>query len=515
MRAAAAVALIFLARFAAAAWFDPARDGDIAWQRRLGLQILQTGHLPNALGIEAFTAPHAAWVPQEWALGLAIALTLHTPYFVLLVLATTLAAGAVLWFTARTAAAFGSATLPMAFAVVCAGEAMLESFGIRAQVFAWACLAALLYIIRVAPPRRQWIALPVVLLWANLHASAMLAPVLLLLWTAGCALEDRIASPRVVRSALLTVGATIAVCCTPLGLQLPLYALDLLHSPIRAAITEWQPAGFDAPSFTLGLLPAAVAAVPGLVFVRRRAGPELAIASAVLYLAITAVRNVPVAAIVLAPLAAKALTGLLPEHLRINRLFQDRGLARVFAAGACTAAVIGVLALLVSPEFKKGELPAAAVANLAAQPGIHRLYCEDFAWCSLALDYPNLREFLDGRADPYPLSVWQEYVTVFHASGAWRTILDRRGVDAVLVRKGRALARAMPRLRGWHLVYTDAAFDLFLRSPEASYNATAANPIQIGASTSNPNTPLSSQSGAAAYIVAIAAREAVVDASRR
>ena len=90
MRAAAAVALIFVARFAAAAWFDPARDGDIAWQRRLGMQILQTGHLPNALGIEAFTAPNASWVPQEWALGIAIALTLHTPFFALLVLAANL-----------------------------------------------------------------------------------------------------------------------------------------------------------------------------------------------------------------------------------------------------------------------------------------------------------------------------------------------------------------------------------------------------------------------------------------
>ncbi|HET7814866.1 MAG TPA: hypothetical protein VFL13_10885 [Candidatus Baltobacteraceae bacterium] len=514
MRAAAAVAIIFIARFAAAAWFDPSRDGDIAWQRNLGLQILRTGHLPNALGVEAFTAPNAAWVPQEWLLSIAIALTVHTPYFFLLVLAATAAAALTLWFTARTAAAFGSATLPAAFAVFCAGEAMLESYGIRAQVFAWACLAALLYVIRTAPPRRQWLALPIVLVWANLHASAMLAPVLLLLWTVGCAVEDRKWSPRVARSALLAAGSALAVVCTPLGFELPLYALGLLHSPIRAAITEWQPTGFDAPSFTLGLLPAALVAVPALVFSRRRAGPEIAIASAVLYLAVTAVRNVPVAAIVLAPLAAKGLTAVLPEHLRINRLFHDAGLARVFAIGACTAAAIGVVALLVSPEFKKGELPATAVARLAAQPGVHRLYCEDFAWCSLALDYPNLREFLDGRADPYPLSVWQEYVTVFHARGQWRAILDRRGVDAVLVRKDRALGRAMPSLRGWHCVYADAAFALFLRTPVPSYNASAANPVQSSASTSNRKTPLRSHSGAIAYIAAIAGREAS-DASRK
>jgi hypothetical protein len=108
-------------------------------------------------------------------------------------------------------------------------------------------------------------------------------------------------------------------------------------------------------------------------------------------------------------------------------------------------------------------LPEGAIARLAAMPGTHRVYCEDFAWCSLALSHPNLQEFIDGRCDPFPLPVWKDYVTVYRAKGNWRAVLDRRGVDAIIVQKKHALARALPLWRGWRLVYADDDYRLCVR----------------------------------------------------
>jgi hypothetical protein len=81
----------------------------------------------------------------------------------------------------------------------------------------------------------------------------------------------------------------------------------------------------------------------------------------------------------------------------------------------------------------------------------------------LALAYPNLREFIDGRCDPFPLSVWHDYETIYGAKGAWREALNRHGVDAIVVSNKHALARALPRWHDWRLVYSDQSFRLFVR----------------------------------------------------
>jgi len=468
MRVAIALALIFIARFAVSAWFDPGRDGDIAWQQWLGLHILQTGRLPMSLGPEAFAASGAPWVPQEWALSLAVALTLGKPWFFLLVAASALAAAAVLIVTGVASRRLGATPVPAALAVVCVGFSMLESYGIRAQVFGWALLSVMMYLLRCVPGRGKWWIVPLVAVWANLHASAMLAPALLALWAAGTMLQERAWNAKVREYALLALASGAAVFCTPLGYRLPLYAFTLLHSPIRSAINEWQPSSLSAVSFTLGAL-VLIAGVCVFGVERSRRWPELLVIAAVTYLAITAVRNVPVCAIVLAPVVAQRASLRLTERARINTLFTERPVLVLLYCGTLAAALLSGAVLAQSPDFRNGNLPQAAIEKLASLPGTHRLYCEDFAWCSLALSHGNVREFIDGRCDPFPLAVWKDYVAVFSAKGDWRVILDRREVNAVLVDEKRSLARALPLWHGWRLVYADREYRLFVRSgPDGS-----------------------------------------------
>ncbi len=462
MRVALAIALIFVARFAVGAWFDPGRDGDIAWQQWLGLQILHTGHIPLALGPEAFTAPGAPWVPQEWALSTLVAATLGTSLFTILVALTTLAGVATLVLTALASRRLGASMVPTAICMFCVAFSMIESFGIRAQVFAWALLAALMYLVRCSSPRAQWWIVPLVVIWANLHASALLAPAVLILWTAGVALQERGWTTRVRHYLLLTLAAGAAVFATPLGYRLPIYAMSLVHSPIRAAINEWQPSDITASSFAFGAL---VLIVATCVFgvERTRRWPELLLFAAVTWLAFTAIRNVPVCAIVIAPAVAQRLSTYLPERLRINAMFLERPVIVLLYCGTVLAAGLATITLATSAEFRNGNLPVRAITALASVPGMHNLYCEDFAWCSLALSHRNLREFIDGRCDPFPLEVWKDYETIYGAKGHWRDALDRRSVDAVVVDKKRALARALPLWHSWRLVYSDTTYRLFVR----------------------------------------------------
>lgn len=462
MKAAFAIAMIFLARFAVSAWFDPGRDGDIAWQQWLGLQILHSGHIPLTLGPEAFTAAGAPWVPQEWVLSVLVASMLGTPQFAFLVAFATLAGVATILLTAWSARRLGASTLATAICALCVAFSMVESYGIRAQVFAWALLAATMLILRTCEGRARWWIVPIVALWANLHASALLAPALLALWTVGIAIEQRGWNARVRAYAVLTIASAGAVFLTPLGYRLPLYAIALIQSPIRTAINEWQASNIADFSFMAGALVLVVATF-ALGVERSRRWPEWLIFAAVTWLAVSAIRNVPVCAIAIAPAVAQRLTLLIPERLRINAIFAERPVTALLYAGTLIAAIVTGVALGSSSEMRVGNLPVRAIATLASVSGTHNLYCEDFAWCSLALAYPNVREFIDGRCDPFPIAVWNDYETIYGAKGSWREALDRRGVDAIVVSNKHALARALDKWHDWRLVYSDESYRLFVR----------------------------------------------------
>ncbi len=455
-----AIGILFAGRFAVDAWFDRQRHGDIAWQQWLGLQILAHRHLPTALGPEAFAATGAPWVPQEWALSLGLALATGPAYIVLVAAALAAALG-VLFFTALGAKRLGAATVPTALAVACVSLSMLESYGIRAQVFGWVGLAAVMYVMRCVPGRGKWWIVPIVMLWANAHASALLAPALLFLWTAGIAVRDRTWSLDLREHVLLTVAALTAVCATPLGIKLPVYAIELFHSPIRAAITEWQPSTLADSSFTLGALPFILASLL-LGFDSSRRWSEALVFAAVAWLAISAARNTSVCAIVLAPAVAERLTKYLPERLRVNAIFSELPVRRLLYVSTVICAILS--ASFLANLYANERLPSAAIDRLASIPGTHRLYCEDFAWCSLGLQHPNLREFLDGRCDAFPIDTWRDYLAVYHAQRNAHGVLERRGVDAMLISKKYALAKALPRWRDWQLIFADETYLMYVRT---------------------------------------------------
>ncbi len=417
----------------------PPSDGDLGWQHWLGVQILGSG-LPHALGAESFTAAGAPWVPQEWLFSTLLALAVAHGMGWLFALAVGTCAILALGCVALRCARHGAHPAAVALVLIFVDVAMSQSFGVRVQVVGWAMLAAFLLALEL-PGRLRWAAILIAVLWANFHASAMLAPVLAAAAAAGSAAQgDRRGA---VRDAVLALCSAFAVCATPLGTRLPLYALALAHSPIRHWIHEWRPTAFADPAFALGALPLVALAA----FAAPRSWRAIAIAAPFAYLTFVAVRNVPLAAIACAPLAAVALTGLLPSLARL-RPIRSRTLA--------TAAIVVAFLTVGTPNAigarsVHDERPLIAIAQLAGLPSRHRLLCEDFAWCGPAVDTGRVSVFLDGRADPFPQSVWTQYDTVIHVRKGWRLIVRRYGVDALLVHRGGALDRAAQR-NGWRIV---------------------------------------------------------------
>ena len=426
-------------------------DGDLYWQRWLGDLVLQTHRLPAALGAETFTATGAPWVPQEWLFSVAVAAAKDHHLFVLLAIvvsALPLAILATVYLRARGTASPEAIGVALLFC----GVALLEAFGIRAQVLGWTAFAAFLFFLE-RRGRWQYAAIPTVVVWANLHASVAIAPVLVFARLLGSLADGAWAQAR--RDLLILLGALLAIFCTPFGWRLPAYAVALAGSPIRHFIQEWQPPGFSDSSFLFGALPLALAVLAGgratLLNDKARSFPVAVLFAAMLF----ATRNVALFAIAAAPLAAIGLDVRLPKIRALGP--RVRELEPVAAIGICVALVLSGVTLAAAQRRAPERIPIAAMDSLT-DGASHRVLCENFTWCSLALGRPNLRVFIDGRCDPYPLAVWSDYVAAIRAGGSSGDELRRYGVDAVVAARGSRLAVALAKSPGWRSDYEDRSY---------------------------------------------------------
>ncbi|MBV9272052.1 MAG: hypothetical protein JO165_13240 [Candidatus Eremiobacteraeota bacterium] len=455
-----AVIALFAVRFIFWAWSYPLQDADLAWQAVLGLNVLTHHAIPQQLGAETFTAPRAPWVPQEWLFSTAVAAAFADGTFWMLAVITTLAAVAALVIVAYHSRYRGASDFAIACVTLCTGVAMMQSFGVRAQVFGWPLLAAMLVCFE-SEGALQFFAIPLVAVWANLHAGVMLAPALAIARAAGITIEEPMLNARVRRAALLAGGVSVAVLCTPFGWKLPMYAVSLFNSPFKSTISEWQPADLTYYSFCLGVLPLVAAAIwLGVVYPGRRWHDGILFA-VMLGMAFFAVRSLSLCAITIAPMVAVALTRIIPQKHRLNTLFQER-MPRAVLAVATLGCGIALGATMLRTRDTT-VLPQRAVATLAGMPGIHRVYCEDFAWCSLALRHANLQTFIDGRCDPFPIAVWNAYVRIEKLTPQWDSTLGDYGVDAVIAGAANPIAQALSVRGDWRVAYRDGRFALFVR----------------------------------------------------
>ncbi|HYW54373.1 MAG TPA: hypothetical protein VE826_10395 [Dongiaceae bacterium] len=451
---------------AAFAWFVsvalrlPPGDGDLLWQQWLGARILHEHAIPRTLGPETFAAAGAPWTPHEWLFSTALAFSAAHGAPWLIPLACALAAAlALATVVVRCRRRGVSPTLSAAGAIVGA-LAMIQSFGARAQVLGWLGLTVVVTLLELDGPW-AWAAVPATVAWANLHASVFLSPAVAALFAVAALLRDRGWSRDVARRAALAAACGAATLATPLGIDLPRYAAGLLASPIRASISEWGATSITSAAFVLTALPLLL--ILGAFGMRASLRDRL-LAAAFTVILFTAVRNVPVFALVVAPVALSAFAAA-----RTPRAERPR--ARRVAAWATVGAVALVCVLIPAVVWKSAPavqsgLPAGPARALLAQARSQpRVFCEDFAWCSLFLQAPGaVRFYMDGRCDPYPAPMWRDYREVMDGNRNWATIIERERIDAILVRRDGALDSLLAERPGsWRRIASDRLARLYVK----------------------------------------------------
>lgn len=395
----------------------PIYDPDYFWHLETGAWIAEQRAIPR---VDPFSHSFAGqpWLFVDWAADLLMAGLAsaggHGANILFFCTIAGLAVGGWTWRLARSQAA-----APWTLAACAALLAAATVFRVapRPQTLTLLLLVAVMHLALPWPghspgrsAQRAWLALPLLVLWQNLHSSALLGWLVLLAAAVGSQLQRSAAEalPATavrIRWVQLALGA-LALLVAPAPLDRLAAGFAHLGDPrVPAILMEWAPLWRDgwAPArsgwgVALGLLSllSALALAQGGV---RRAMPLAywLVGAGFLLMGLRTVRFVPMAALGLAPLALAGLEGLRARaHSLTAQRLATRLCALLIAAGAAGAwHHARPLGLGIQP----GDFPEGAAAYLRRTPLKGPMYNDFFdggylLW-ALQRRHPVL---IDGRA---------------------------------------------------------------------------------------------------------------------
>jgi hypothetical protein len=309
-----------------------------------------------------------------------------------------------------------------------------------------------------------WVIPLLVLVWANVHGSFFLGPLVLgLAWLED--VHDRV--PRPHRVLLVAVVSAAAACVTPFGPAVWVYAVGLsTNSEVTARITEWQPTSLRSIPGIL-FFGSALAVV---VLIARRGRitpwPTLAWLAVFFLLGAYAIRGVawwPLGAV--AAIAGVLLTGPVANEARPEVLGSPRmRKINLIVAGAIVLAGIALLPIwrpiepgLDAPTGVVGIAPPGITTALreTAVPGDRLFNPQPWgSWFEFAL--PDLPVAIDSRIELFPPASWDTYENIVAGGDGWAVQLADWGVTMIVVEADETKMADRLAAAGWRSVYTDS-----------------------------------------------------------
>jgi hypothetical protein len=246
--------------------FNQFASADTFYDLRAGQLIWQTGQIPHA-DVFSFTAAGAEWIPHEWLAQLIFyGVQLALGFWGLMAFVAALAAVAyyLLFSLAMRKGANFYVTLLVLFVSGAAGFAFWIP---RPQSIVYLLCIALVYLLERyrTNPRARYLyeTVLLVLLWANVNASVVLAIGIIALFLVAATAKERRWSPPV-KYLLCTLLASVGVAfMNPSGYKIFTYGLIILPSIKAFGVYEWQPitaywAGWDTKAFVAAIITAAL-----------------------------------------------------------------------------------------------------------------------------------------------------------------------------------------------------------------------------------------------------------------
>ncbi len=466
------------------------RDSDTGWHIRTGEAILSGAGLPR-------TDPYSLlrngqpWFAWEWAgdVLMGAAHRLDGLSGVALLYGLAIAVCTWLWFQLHWAAG-GNFFVACAMAIPMLSTANLHWLA-RPHVFSWIfLLAALWFAEKTDSYFTAFHAVAVAcfaVLWANIHASFFLAPVIALIYSCSHLLRpliwrlDRQAEWDRAKFFACVAGAAFAGgFLNPYGWQLHRHVLAYLgNSDLIDRIGEFQSFNFHVEGSTQILLCLGIAAMGGVLALGQRNLAHFGVAVLFTGLALRSARGLPLVALLVLPLANAAITralgsmeGLQPavqhgisDFLRYSRNLRTldaslNGIALGPVAVFLAFAALHAPAIQARTGFSPSDFPVAAASAVDKLPAGIRLLAPDKFGGYLIYRFNGARlVFFDGRSDFYGGQYMKDYIRLVEVRPDWQDQLRSGRFTHALLPNQYSLIPALRQL-GWKQLYKDGTATL-------------------------------------------------------
>jgi hypothetical protein len=467
-------------------------DSDAGWHIRTGERILQSGLLPRTDPF-SFTAASKPWFAWEWLADVIVGTIYQFAGLagVALFYASALAASVWLWFQLNWAAG-GNFLLAACFAAPMLSTTNLHWLA-RPHVLSWLFLLAIVRF-AVRPVSGPLALAGVALLsafWANIHASFLMGPAILLIYAVGAGLNSLIFGTHrhahLESARTLAVASAVALAATfvnPYGFHLHRHVIAYLtDTALLDRVGEFQSFNFHLAGSTQILLTLGIAATGAVLSLSRKDVGSFLLIGLLLVLALRSARGLPLVALLALPLANGAITqslrgatGLLASFRKTvdealnygDRLRAlDRHASGILWAPALlllAAFALRIPAIAAHTGFPAAEFPVAASAEIAKLPTGARLLASDKFGGYLIFRFAGTRPvFFDGRSDLYGAQFLADYATLTQLRPGWQAILNRYNFTHALLPPTAPLIAALESA-GWSRTYSDPVATLLARN---------------------------------------------------
>jgi len=438
---------------------------DLAYHVRAGELTLRTGDL---VLVDPFTFTNTGrpWLNQQWAAQLIFASAHRLLGWagVGITYAGAIGSGfSLLYRSCRRAEAAPrtAALLTLLGFMIAAGSLAARPQALAVPLFTgtWLLLAR--------RDRWTWLVPILAVIWANVHGSFVLAP-LLIVFALGDDLIERRSAARTFSLLLATVAATFI---TPFGPSVWSYAIEISRNEtIRHWVAEWRaPAPLSlsgGPFWLSGVVVLATA------LWKRRAIRPIDIARLIVFFAlgVPAIRGTLWWALAAPPVVSRWFRAS-EQHLG------EPGSRRLdplkVTATACIVALLPVALLLragIDPVTGTTQRLAADAPEIlvdatrtALPAGSRLLVYQPFAsWFEYSL--PEDPVMVDSRIELFPDALWRDYDRAITAADGWDQILDRHEIEGVILPPESVLTDELLRAEGWKRVVDGPAGSVFVRS---------------------------------------------------
>ena len=465
---------------------DPDLWGHVLW----GRELLAHGSLPRG-NPYSYSAPGFLWLRHEWLSEVLMAAMFDRFGPIGLKLLKFACTAGTICFIALAESEAAAPAIVQAVVLLVVALLLVPVMQFRPLLFDFLSLGLIVALLSRHNWRGRaplWIAIPLLAIWSNLHGGFFIGLVAIGVYGAAAIASDLLAGHgprRGLGIIAITAAAAASTLCTFLIPPARDTWLTLIRSilnpmthntiadwrPLVAALTGAPTGSVEQKYFVVVLLFFAAAVVSVALTPKGGDAPLVAVAAVMLAAAFTAIRNIPIAAIAIAPVMANHAGRLATAGPTAKPL---AGAGRANPAARLAMEILIVVGAIgfarfsgfLSREIGAPGVPAGAVSFMES----HRLtgnVLADYGWGGYVIWHgaPGMKVFVDSRYDlAYPPTVVQDYIELESAMAGGSHTLAAYPHDFVLLKRDARAVKLMDSRRDWRLIYSDDTARLYARA---------------------------------------------------